>query len=550
MKCSTLKSQFTAVALAALGFTACKKDVAIQPDNAASIDSASIAAMRKAGGGGGTLVVNTYYISPSGNDATGTGAIGSPWKTLYKATSAVSASGAVIHVNAGTYTETATCALKPGVSIEGEGVTSVIRNTLTADWSTMLTLYSPEGTDGNQQISKLKFDGQNLSSFYGIMVNGRKNVSIHDITIVNFKETGIIFAGRADNVDGAPSIYAIGNKFYNNTVSNCSRYEGYGRGSFDFGGQDGMLIYNNVITQNQRPAGNNGYCIKYINNGFNKGCKLYGNTLTRSQSTGGDFDFCVELTNTSGFEAYNNVFNGGALDMNFQTKGTYAYSVWIHDNQFLQPVVNTAAHQDGIILEFGTESAIIENNVFSKQNFGIHFTPRDGSVVKDVTIRKNLMKDIASGVWGGYYISFGNTGNNFQFSNINVYNNTMENDRSKPFWLGINLPTTNGGALSNINIKNNIITGCMSAAVGQSGSTVISNLSIQNNDFYNNGNNNGMYFIGPSAGAGYSFTNNLTTVPTYATNYTLPAGSPLINKGINVGLLFNGTAPDIGYAEY
>ena len=40
----------------------------------------------------------TYYVSASGNDATGTGAIGSPWKTLFKATSVVRTPGDIIFV--------------------------------------------------------------------------------------------------------------------------------------------------------------------------------------------------------------------------------------------------------------------------------------------------------------------------------------------------------------------------------------------------------------------------------------------------------------------
>jgi hypothetical protein len=70
----------------------------------------------------------TYYIDPGGNDGTGTGTIGNPWKSLYKACNSVSGSGDIIHVNAGTYTETNQCALDVNVSIEGASeVTSIIK---------------------------------------------------------------------------------------------------------------------------------------------------------------------------------------------------------------------------------------------------------------------------------------------------------------------------------------------------------------------------------------------------------------------------------------
>lgn len=63
----------------------------------------------------------TYYIDPNGNDATGNGSIGNPWKTLRKATQAVTTPGNIIHVNPGTYTETQQSFLAIGVSIEGVG---------------------------------------------------------------------------------------------------------------------------------------------------------------------------------------------------------------------------------------------------------------------------------------------------------------------------------------------------------------------------------------------------------------------------------------------
>lgn len=44
----------------------------------------------------------TYYLSPSGNDGTGTGAIGSPWKTLNQAWTAVAA-GDTIYLRGGTH---------------------------------------------------------------------------------------------------------------------------------------------------------------------------------------------------------------------------------------------------------------------------------------------------------------------------------------------------------------------------------------------------------------------------------------------------------------
>jgi hypothetical protein len=155
------------------------------------------------------------------------------------------------------------------------------------------------------------------------------------------------------------------------------------------------------------------------------------------------------------------------------------------------------------------------------------------------------MTGIASGVWGGSYINF-NDLSNYVVSNIDIYNNTLEYDRSYTFWTGIVLPSAGAGNFSNIHIKNNIIAGAKAAAVGQTGGSSISGLAIQYNDTYNSGNAASISTVG----SGYLLSNNITTVPTYGANYTLPGGSPLINAGVNVGLVFNGSAPDMGYFEF
>ena len=69
----------------------------------------------------------TYYISTTGNDATGNGTIANPWKTLNKATTTVTGTGNIIHVNAGTYIETQQSNLAVGVSIEGDNKTTTVR---------------------------------------------------------------------------------------------------------------------------------------------------------------------------------------------------------------------------------------------------------------------------------------------------------------------------------------------------------------------------------------------------------------------------------------
>jgi len=69
----------------------------------------------------------TYYVSQTGSNSN-SGSSSSPWATLSYACAHATKSGDIIHINAGTITETAQSNLAAGVSIAGEGVTSVIRS--------------------------------------------------------------------------------------------------------------------------------------------------------------------------------------------------------------------------------------------------------------------------------------------------------------------------------------------------------------------------------------------------------------------------------------
>lgn len=498
-----------------------------------------------------------FYISTTGNDITGTGTITNPWKTLYKATSVVSVSGDIIHVNSGTYLETMQISLPVGVSIEGDGLTSIIKSTVTTTWEPLLEAYSPEGTNGNQHISAIKFDGQ-LTTQRAIWIKGRKNFSIHDATFIDFYEAGVLFSGMQDGATGStgPKIRATGNSIYNCIITNCATYNGgFGRGCLNIGGQSGLLIHDNIITQNARPDGQNGWPLKYTDEGFCDNVKIYNNTLTKNpisaaMAWGGDWPFNIEFFNIGeGTEIYNNNLINGAIDLNHNHKGSTAYSIWVHDNNISMTTSNTNAIQLGVCLEFETFDVIVERNIIDKQSIGIYFTPRDGDTVKNITIRNNLITNIGFGAGTGFLINFGGGGVQY-YDGINVYNNTLMMG-SNPTWWGIRLPSATSGYIKNLNIKNNIINGAMAAGIVQQGSNiVIDSLNIEHNDIYNNGNSNNVYFESPATPAThFVFADNLKVATSYNANYIPTNSSPLIDAGTYVGLIFSGSAPDIGYVE-
>jgi len=136
----------------------------------------------------------TYYIDESGIDDSGrNGSVGQEWATLSYACTRVT-NGDLIHINSGTYNINSRVDIPVGVSIEGDGDTSILRgNYYTASSSYgILSLYSypTQGTNGNQSISNLKLDGQDETAYAAIVVFDRSNVKIYNITIENFEMYG------------------------------------------------------------------------------------------------------------------------------------------------------------------------------------------------------------------------------------------------------------------------------------------------------------------------------------------------------------------------
>jgi nicotinamide mononucleotide transporter len=482
-------------------------------------------------------VANTFYISPNGNDNSGTGTSSNPWKSLFKATGAVTRVGDIIHVMAGKYTESVRSNLAAGVSIEGEGNSSVIQSTLSEQYVAIIIATSAEGTNGNQHISNITLDGNNLTTSWAIEIKGRSNFSIHDCSILNFNETGIYWSGRNDNNPGAPAVFATGNSFYNNKLTNCATYDGFGRGCLTIGGQEGMLIYNNQISQTGRALGKNGWPIKYCNDGYLKGCKIYNNQITKQAYDGITWDFAIELFNVSGLEIYGNTIVG-AVDLNYQNKENYAYSVYIHNN-IIGPEKLQARKESGIILEYSTETAIISNNQLKNLGVPIYFSCRSHSGVTDVTIKNNTCKNIgvANGSHEGFAVRFVSDGsNNHYIDNLLIDSNVfIANRDEKPYW-GIGLLDAAKG--DRITIRNNTIENFSAGCITVKPASVFDSLLIEHNTLSGNGNGNKPSLTGGTP-SNYIFKNNTLSKSSVftVTNFKMNIAKPFYEDLKNTTML-------------
>ena len=543
----------------------------------------------------GIANATNYYVSTTGNNGSNGLTTGTAWATIAYALANTS-SGDVIFIMAGTHTVSAQLSVPVGVSIEGvDSVTSIINSTSTGTYGTLFQLESADNTDGNQHISNLTMEGGYVNAsthktWVAIWVTGRSNVLIYSCRIKNFYWRGVIYNGTGwdpANNQGTDigQNKARGNQFYNNTMTNCADFgiSGGGSGAFNFGFQDSMLIHHNTIQQNERAKGLNGWPIKFWNDGWNEDCKMYNNTLIKIPYDGdypgdGSWDFNVELFNCSGLEIYNNIFRNGAVDLNYNyaysANKTFAYSVWIHDNQFYNDSP-PAKVEGSIIFEYRTENAIVENNVFYNKTYGITYNTRgygeDGddnlplvpdppaggySYIVNNVIKNNLFYNMSQTTGGGI-------GNRFVIGiisestddpvvrNLKIINNTFVAYASDPMNYAIEFTSQNAGDMNEVYIQNNIIQGFANGFfAGDATDTNIDSMWITYNQLRNNGNSNNPYFPAGNP-TNYTINNNLTTDPLFVggTDYTLQAGSPCIDSGVDVGLPYNDAAPDRGYWE-
>jgi len=127
-----------------------------------------------------------YFVAPNGSNS-GTGSAVYPWRTLeYACTRTVS--GDVIFIRSGTHNGMGSISRLPsGVSVEGDGETSVLVET------TILL----EGGIGNQHITNVKFDGNNKDVFTAIIIDNRHDVILSNCKFVNFKTGNRFYADIA-----------------------------------------------------------------------------------------------------------------------------------------------------------------------------------------------------------------------------------------------------------------------------------------------------------------------------------------------------------------
>lgn len=490
---------------------------------------------------GGPNKARIYFIDPAGDNATGDGSQALPWKTLQFACTQVTTPGDVIYVNPGTYNETAASLLNVGVNIRGAGNTSIINSNYAASYTIRLESLT-EGTKGSQSISHIKMTG-GLVAFSPIGITARSNVKIHHCTFENFLNRGVCFDGAVGFGNCLPGTNrATGNKFYNNTLTNCGLT--FNQGNVNIGGQKGMQIYDNVIIQPDRGTGNVAMGIKTLYNGYCEGLDIHNNYIEIAPWDGvaGHWDFGIELVhNLGGINVYENEIYGrfdissliGGVDACNDSMG-YGYAVKFHHNLIGQLALR---NKNEVAVDFEHDcngGCYVYNNHIKNVFAGVYLSLSGNQ--DDFYCYYNLIENI--GTLGvphiGYGVRFSGTGicNNLNFDN-NVILGAMAESLLSGFY---NISASN---ITDMSIRNNIVRYFDDACIDFENGTY-TNLRVENNIFFNNGSGNNPVYTG-SVIVNKVEQNNIIADPLFVGggDYHLTVGSPAIASGVMVGLEFD-----------
>ena len=454
-------------------------------------------------------------VSVSGSDETGDGTPTSPWRTPNYSAQAAKP-GSTILLGAGTYNLESPIELPPGISLEGVGNSTVLTSsTLTEEMGgqyALLRLVSPtkdEGikADGNQHVSRIRFDGQGVAT-QAIEIQNRCNVAVHDCVIVNFVHVGVGWRATDPGDVTPPEHFVTGGRFYNNFMKDNSFYgpdawgSVYGRGALFCGGLQDFEIFGNTIIEDCRTGseGVRGVPVKFwYYTGWMLGCRIHDNVIQRLGSPTSSSDevswaFAVESAYHSGMEIYGNRFVG-AVDLNDGLCGMYGgvaydYATWIHDNSFLPDPEPKQAHgnatyeETAILLEHRTERTLVERNSIRGYNQALYFNVREG--VYDFTFRGNVCVEL--GGEAGSMFRMDGHGSDMQIVNFSVTDNLFEGDPSAMSGFGMIISQEMGSwAGQNISITGNAVGYTLWNWLVIDDYTFIENLTVQDNIRYNTG---------------------------------------------------------------
>jgi len=493
----------------------------------------------------------------------GAGTYSEPWRTIYKGVTdpGVSA-GDIVHLMPGTHYINNQVPLS-NVHLEGEGYNSLVVSQITGSTRAI----SVTNTTGSVlHIRGIRFSGNNTLSPNGILVYNTNNVHIHDCFFENFLRSAVLYNG---------STYRTGNRFYNNTVTNCAggATGGYGDESYavEVDRQTGFIFQNNTCNETIRSITTCG--IPFGGLGGTNGLQILDNNITSNYHQGSYWPFAIELWYQVNTTMTGNIISGEIDFGGFGTTGLY-----FADN-IVGPSSPLSRNTVGLQIEQYCEDVVIERNTFRNVEQAIYFCmawpTSKVNYADSITIRANVIYGV-TGYDSGFGIRF-ETGSNDELgsegacapptfvNDIKIYANSILSSTTSRGRYGILLPSqgrTSG--VTNIDVRDNIISGFSGYAIyayrqDSDYPQSITTINVTYNNYYGNGNNS-TYFNGFTPSNYTSGTGIITTNPNFisSTNLKLQSSSGAIRQGVYIstvtvdrdGFSYLNINPTMGAYEY
>lgn len=505
-----------------------------------------------------------YYVAPDGEDNPDCGSFEKPFKTLaYAATRVPADEGDVIELAAGTFLENFPAVIPTGVHVKGAGqdktilssagvavVNSVDPNApdfkLWYDGS-LIQLVSPHRKTfrnpssqayapaiGNQILSDFTIDGNNKSLKAGVWVENRDSVIMHHVTIRNCKERGAVFAPGVKNWFAYPEFYMKGIRIHDCTFLNSGKdLSDESLGNLNIAQLEGAEIYNLIIEDNQ------GYGIKFIYDGYFKDLYIHDCAITVNESDAkwGE-DIAIELWNVGpGNYIENIVCNTWLSIVNHpEMFGTPGDILQMKIRNVTMKDTDGASTKEGI--EIGAPGVEVMNCYIENKGFGVAIWDMGRS---DITIRNNIFYNTTvKNNWASGAAVYIDNSRDWAFKNIHIYNNVFDTHA-----VAVKIK---GSSIQDIDIRNNAFLNSVTADVEAMGTNIVAT-----NNLKFTAENTPWVLTGTT-----SHANNILGNPGFifsgsrSSNYYKPAASEslVVDKGVDVGFNYTGSAPDIGYAEF
>lgn len=500
----------------------------------------------------------TYYVDPNGMNSSGRdGSMTQPWASLSYACSRVLSGNHVIYINTGSYTDNTQCILPVGVDIEGAGVSSVtINSALGSSGTAYIQGHStPYQTmvDGSHEISGFTLNGSSRTLQVGISTRGRSNINVHDVNFLNIRFCALRIVGYDVDFGGwpdhniAPNWWGTGVTVSNVTVTNCG-VNAAGNGGWNTGAimldcLKGAVV--SGITVNNLSGTQTGVGIK-TESGWLDSCEFKNSTFSMYLSNGDAFPLEFTYGMQNDVLIHDNTFNHMVSIVRNGPVSLVPGSSWhvqVFNNTWIMGL-NAPA------LEGSHRYMRVYNNYIDAANTGsgIQFAHDNiGIAAGNATLNSQADHNVIyrPNSFGCQIYDYGNiTGANF-------FNNTIANSSG----VGIRV-ARQGSTFDTINIKNNVIMNSNGAAVSiDNASQSVRNCTVTYNCFSGNGTNN---VSGYQSTYNATVSNNKTTAPGIQGTGARPdpyyrpvsASSETVDAGVDVGLPYQGSAPDMGRFEY